>query len=59
VIRWGYWSDQPVAVQLVVVVGLLIALDDAVSHALYPPTPLDLVFHRGMVPVGRWLDGLL
>ncbi|WP_435358437.1 hypothetical protein [Haloarchaeobius sp. DFWS5] len=57
--RRSYWGAQSRVVQVVVVVGLVIALDDAVSHALYPPTPLDLLFHRGMLPVGRWLDGFL
>jgi len=40
--RW--WIQYPVIWHAVAVAGLLIGLDDAVSHALGWPTPLDVAW---------------
>jgi hypothetical protein len=44
-VRRGYWSDIEVVFQVLVLVGLLLALDDVVSHVLAVSTPVDYVFH--------------
>jgi len=42
----GMWSAYPLVWRAVAFLGLYIAADDAVSHALGWPTPLDLVWHQ-------------
>lgn len=42
-LRGGYWSDVPLVARLAVLVGVLIAVDDAADHALPFTTPLDVV----------------
>lgn len=47
--RGDYWGTVPLRWRLLALLGVLIALDDAVSHALYPPTPLDQWFKAYIV----------
>jgi uncharacterized membrane protein len=42
-VRGSYWTDVPIAARLTVLLGVLIALDDAADHALPITTPLDHV----------------
>lgn len=48
---WSVWDLYPVTGAGMVLVGLLVALDDAVSHAFGWPTPLDLVWKKAIYPV--------
>ncbi|WP_435348991.1 hypothetical protein [Haloarchaeobius sp. HRN-SO-5] len=59
-VRRSYWRDVPRSARVLTVLFGLVALDDAVSHALWPETPLDyLLWDHLMVPVGAWLDAVL
>jgi len=66
----GFIAWQPTASPIVgatvAILGLLVALDDWLSHALGVWTPLDAAFHRAMqyprlrrayVAVASWLPG--
>lgn len=43
---WTVWDEYPLVYGVVVLLLLLVALDDAVSHALGWPTPLDEIWKR-------------
>ncbi|MDH5019024.1 hypothetical protein [Halobacterium rubrum] len=46
----GMWSGYPLVWRLVAFVGVLVGLDDAVSHAFGIWTPLDAVWKTGIYP---------
>lgn len=45
------WDLYPVTGATLTIVGLLIALDDILSHAFGVPTPLDLLWKKLLYPV--------
>lgn len=50
------WDLYPVTGAAMVLVGLAVAVDDAVSHALGWPTPLDLLWTHALYPAVRRLE---
>ncbi len=51
------WDLYPVTGAAMVLVGLAVALDDALSHAFGVPTPLDLLWGRLLFPALQRLEG--
>jgi len=47
----GVWSQYPLQWRLVALVGLLVALDDAISHGLGVWTPFDWAWNAYLLPL--------
>ena len=47
---WAVWQYYPVVGASGTLLGLLVALDDAISHAFGVPTPLDLLWAHWIHP---------
>lgn len=50
------WDLYPVTGAAMVLLGLAVALDDALSHAFGIPTPLDLFWKRALYPAIRRVE---
>lgn len=50
---WSVWQYYPTLGSLLTLVGLAVALDDAVEHAFNVRTPLDEVWKRVIYPALR------
>lgn len=50
------WDLYPATGATLVIVGLLIAADDALSHAFGIPTPLDQLWKKAIYPVIRRIE---
>lgn len=50
------WRYYPTLGAVGSLIGLLIALDDAVEHAFNVPTPLDMIWVRYIAPIVRRIE---
>jgi len=57
---WGFvlmWPWYPRTGALMTLIGLWVAVDDAVQHALQVTTPLGWLWHEALLPILYHLEG--